>query len=313
VAHTLSLSSSKMQFKPLLKLIRLPNVLTAACNSLAGAFCAGVGFDRWPILAAIAFSSMSLYAAGILLNDLFDLDEDRRERPFRPLPSGAVPIWLASILVCVFSVAGCLLATSVSRQVGNIALALLASVVGYDAFLKKTPAGPWAMGLCRGLNLAMGLAISPLQIWGIIAIAGYTVYIAGITYISRQETGVSSQKMLRVGFYLIITGITGIVTAYLLLANINSIFKNPSESALISSLLCLLIFLTRVKAIVTAWREVIASPQPESIQQLVKTGIISLPLFDMLLVLGKANIPAAAIILAIWIIARLTARSLYTT
>lgn len=302
-----------MQFKPLLKLVRLPNVLTAACNSLAGAFSAGVGFDRWPTLAAIAFSSMSLYAAGILLNDLFDLDEDRRERPFRPLPSGAVPIWLASALACLFSVAGCLLATSVSRQVGNLALILLASVVSYDAFLKRTPAGPWAMGLCRGLNLAMGLAIAPLQIWGFIAIAGYTVYIAGITYVSRQETGVSSQKILRAGFYLMLAGITGIVTAYLLLADINTIFKNPAESAVISSLLCLLILLTRIKAIVDAWREVIASPQPESIQQLVKTGIISLPLFDMLLVLGTTNIPAASIILAIWMSARLTARSLYTT
>lgn len=311
--QTISLASSKMQFKPLLKLVRLPNVLTAACNSLAGAFSAGVGFDRWPTLAAIAFSSMSLYAAGILLNDLFDLDEDRRERPFRPLPSGAVPIWLASALACLFSVAGCLLATSVSRQVGNLALILLASVVSYDAFLKKTPAGPWAMGLCRGLNLAMGLAIAPLQIWGFIAIAGYTVYIAGITYISRQETGVISLRGLRLGFYLMLTGIGCILTAYLLMADYDRLLQNPDETAFASIILCLMIFLTRVRSIVMAWRSALEMPQPETIQELVKNGIISLPLFDMLLVLGTTNIPAASIILAIWMSARLTARSLYTT
>ncbi|MFM7318109.1 MAG: UbiA family prenyltransferase [bacterium] len=302
-----------MQFKPLLKLVRLPNVLTAACNSLAGAFCAGVGFDRWPALMAIAFSSMSLYAAGILLNDLFDLEEDRRERPFRPLPSGAVPIWLASTLASLFSVVGCLLASSVSRHTGHVALALLASVVSYDAFLKKTPAGPWAMGLCRGLNLALGLAFAPLQAWGIIAVIGYLIYIAGITYISRQETGISKPQIPRAGFYLMVTGITCIITAYLMLANVDSILKNPTDSAVLSVLLCLLIFLTRVKSILASWRSVITAPSPETVQNLVKTGIISLPLFDMLLVLARANKPAALVILAIWITARLTARKLYTT
>ena len=33
---------------------------------------------------------MVLYAAGMALNDLFDLEIDRAERPARPLPSGRV-------------------------------------------------------------------------------------------------------------------------------------------------------------------------------------------------------------------------------
>ena len=90
-----------MQTKAFLRLIRLPNVFTAACNSLAGALVAGVGFDRWPALIMLALSSMCIYAAGILWNDLFDLEEDRRERPTRPLPSGQIPVrlaWLVSTL-----------------------------------------------------------------------------------------------------------------------------------------------------------------------------------------------------------------------
>ena len=33
---------------------------------------------------------MAIYAAGIVLNDVFDYEIDRVERPGRPLPSGRV-------------------------------------------------------------------------------------------------------------------------------------------------------------------------------------------------------------------------------
>ena len=40
--------------------------------------------------AAVALSAGSTYLAGMALNDVADLEEDRRERPERPIPSGAV-------------------------------------------------------------------------------------------------------------------------------------------------------------------------------------------------------------------------------
>ena len=70
-----------------LQLIRLrmsspprPTVWRAGCLSPAPRRAA-----RWlPLLAA----SMVLYASGIMLNDVFDFEVDRLERPGRPLPSG---------------------------------------------------------------------------------------------------------------------------------------------------------------------------------------------------------------------------------
>ena len=57
---------------PYLQLVRLPNVFTAAADSLAGWLLARGTFaepGRWlPLLGA----SMSIYAAGIALNDYFD-------------------------------------------------------------------------------------------------------------------------------------------------------------------------------------------------------------------------------------------------
>ena len=92
-----------MPIKPYLQLIRLPNVFTAAADSLAGWLLVRGTFEapgRWlPLVAA----SMATYAAGIALNDVFDYATDLQERPHRPLPSGRVSrrfaAWLGATLL----------------------------------------------------------------------------------------------------------------------------------------------------------------------------------------------------------------------
>ena len=63
------------------QLIRLPNVVTAAADSLAGWLLATgsvVEPNRW---LPLVFASMVLYASGTALNDVFDIEIDRQERP----------------------------------------------------------------------------------------------------------------------------------------------------------------------------------------------------------------------------------------
>ena len=91
--------------KPYLQLVRLPNVFTAAADSLAGWLLVGGGLaepGRWLPLSA---ASMAIYAAGIALNDVFDYEIDLDERPGRPLPSGRVSrrfaAWLGGILLAL--------------------------------------------------------------------------------------------------------------------------------------------------------------------------------------------------------------------
>jgi 4-hydroxybenzoate polyprenyltransferase len=85
------------------ELLRLPNLPSAATNALAGASLglliadpprtlattADLGTDL-PLIATAVAGIVGLYAIGLLLNDLFDLEIDRRERPRRPLPSGRI-------------------------------------------------------------------------------------------------------------------------------------------------------------------------------------------------------------------------------
>src|SRR5580693_6347212 len=104
--------------KPWLQLIRLPNVVTAAADSLAGWLLATGSFaepGRWLPLAA---ASMVLYASGTALNDVFDFEIDRAERPNRPLPSGQVSrraaAWLGGLGLVLGPALACMSGTAAS-------------------------------------------------------------------------------------------------------------------------------------------------------------------------------------------------------
>jgi hypothetical protein len=68
----------------------------------------------------------------------------------------------------------------------------------YDAALKDTLAGFLNMGLCRGLNVSLAVAIAPR--WSALAIAtavALTAYVATLTYLSRDEVGGGSRERTR--------------------------------------------------------------------------------------------------------------------
>ena len=86
-----------------LQLFRVPNLLTVPGDPIAGVFLAAAAANA-AIPASAMFAAMAvsllLYGAGLLQNDYFDLPEDRRERPRRPLPSGAVrPVYAIAVAV----------------------------------------------------------------------------------------------------------------------------------------------------------------------------------------------------------------------
>ena len=79
------------RLKEYLLLIRLPNVFTTPSNILTGYFTAVTVAKADSVhLFALMVSSGLLYVAGIVLNDYFDIEIDKRERPSRPLPSGNI-------------------------------------------------------------------------------------------------------------------------------------------------------------------------------------------------------------------------------
>src|SRR5438128_521247 len=78
------------------QLVRLPNVFTAFADIGLGILATWQLMPEdlpkdwvWRALCLLAASGC-LYCGGMVFNDVFDLEQDKRERPFRPIPSGRI-------------------------------------------------------------------------------------------------------------------------------------------------------------------------------------------------------------------------------
>ena len=182
-----------------LRLLRLPNHATAVADVLAGFLvCTGPRAVEWPpaaCWAAIA-ASLALYAAGMVLNDVYDVEIDREERPNRPLASGAIALATAARVGYGLVAAGMgaavaaawLGATPWPAVVGGF---LAGAVWLYDRHAKATPLGPVVMGSCRALNWLLGMAAAggPTVPHEWLIPIGMGLYVAGITLFARDEAG----------------------------------------------------------------------------------------------------------------------------
>lgn len=121
-------------------LIRPLNVVMMAAGVGVGRVLAhsvsGVGWDTIGLTLAAA---MAVGAAGNALNDLYDVEIDRVNRPERPLPSGALTPWSAWVVTAVCLLAGLGAAVLASFQHFLFAVAVSGSLWLYSALLKKLP------------------------------------------------------------------------------------------------------------------------------------------------------------------------------
>lgn len=188
--------------KALLSLMRPANLVTAIADVLAGMAIAGYFMIPNPPPAAVGWLSLAtvcLYGGGVVFNDVFDAKLDAIERPERAIPSGVVSKGTATGLGAILLILGIALSFLVNPTAGILAIAIAIASLVYDRFGKHHAIlGPVNMGLCRGLNLLLGISIIPEQVlpwaWvGLVPIA----YIAAITMISRGEVHGGSVTTLR--------------------------------------------------------------------------------------------------------------------
>jgi hypothetical protein len=147
------------------QLVRLPNVFTLFSDCLAAAVVA-VG-SVWPLSAMVpvVLASLCAYWAGMILNDVVDLEEDRQARPHRPLASGRISPVIAGHVATgmllvgpIFILVAMTLHTSQPLWMGAAfltAVLLSLAVRSYDSPIKRTLLGPPLMGVCRMLNILM--------------------------------------------------------------------------------------------------------------------------------------------------------------
>lgn len=188
--------------KALLSLTRPANLVTAIADVLAGMAIAGYFVLYNPAPAPVgwlALATVCLYGGGVVFNDVFDAELDAVERPERPIPSGVVSIRLAALLGALLLLIGISASFVVNQTAGLLAIGIAVASLVYDRFGKHHNwLGPVNMGLCRGLNLLLGISILPDQVlpWVWIGLVPI-VYIAAITMISRGEVHGGSPTTLR--------------------------------------------------------------------------------------------------------------------
>jgi 4-hydroxybenzoate polyprenyltransferase len=301
-----------MRIKPYLQLIRLPNVFTAAADSLAGWLLVQGTFrspERWlPLLAA----SMATYAAGIALNDVFDYETDLRERPGRPLPSGQVSRRFAGWAGGALLLLGPLLA-ALSGSIASVAVAaaLAAMVLAYDGGLKRTPLGPEAMGACRGLNLLLGMsqaeAMGGPVAW--LAAGSMALFVTGVTWISRSETETGRHPGLIAGLALENLAMLGLLAAALQ----PGAFPTPRAGRAVLPLEGLLVLLVVAWLVNVAGSRALRRPEPKTLQRAVKTGVLCLVWLNVGLVAAVRGPQPAAVVAILWVPAFVLSRWLYAT
>lgn len=277
--------------------MRPANIVTSVADILAGIAISGILIESiatpWLKIACLCLSTACLYGGGIVFNDVFDAELDKIERPERAIPSGIINITNATILGTVLLVSGISLASLISLTSGLLAFAVSCFALLYNKIGKHHPFfGPLSMGICRGLNLLIGLSIVPEMLHHNYFLAIIPViYIFSITMTSRGEVhgGHIKNLYLAAVLYAIVIG----SIAWFAFAN----------ERLLWSLLFLLPF---AWMIFKPLSKAIKNPIGKNIGGAVKAGVISLILMDAAwAVTFDALIPAfiiaALLPLSIWL------------
>ena len=179
-----------------LRLGRVSNLPTVWTNVATGIVLAGGAYA--PLQTALLLVALSLfYVGGMYLNDFFDRDIDRRERPERPIASGLVEAQTVGNAGFGMLVTALLLLTWVGYGIPGgtgwraplAGLALAGAIVFYDWYHEENPLSPLVMGLCRVLvYITAGSAVVTALPGGLlIAAALLLCYLIGLTYIAKQE------------------------------------------------------------------------------------------------------------------------------
>jgi hypothetical protein len=292
------MSTSRSPLHTWLQLFRAPNLFTVPGDPLAGFLLASPALVRFnPLLLFPIGASLCFYAAGLLLNDLMDLKEDRAERPNRPLPSGAARpshVWLVAAGLTALGLALCLPGGVKSLATG---LGIVVAVAAYDCGLKKIPVlGIITMGLCRGLSVFLGATFTG----GCGCPAGgasiaILCYIAAVTHLARYETTSGAPA------YAIFLPLIGPVAMAGLAKGMN-----PPALAALALTVGMIAF-----TVIGVWKKKV--PLPPSIGALIRVLLIIQAFYCLLAPASAWARAFACLLLALWPISRAVSKRFYAS
>ncbi|MDW0288129.1 MAG: UbiA family prenyltransferase [Nitrososphaeraceae archaeon] len=297
-----------VSIKDYLALVRLPNLFTLPSNILVGMATVSslaftlTSFSQFLLLVTI---SVLLYCVGIVLNDLYDFDIDKKERPNRPLPSGKISRRSAIVLVAIFSTLALILSLQVSFSTLVISSILFSVIFGYDKYLKNTYAGPFTIASARVMNILLGTSVSLRSVDSYSQIVTLTfiliitfVYVSLIGFISRYEVhGFSDNTKL-----LLPPAIVATVISSIILFTLMGFFK--LESLIILSLFSFIMIISFSR---------IYRRDSGKTQQIVRNMILSIIVLDSTFLTGIIGIELGLVVLTLMAPLLVLANKMYMT
>lgn len=297
-----------VSIKDYLALVRLPNLFTLPSNILVGMATVSslaftlTSFSQFLLLVTI---SVLLYCVGIVLNDLYDFDIDKKERPNRPLPSGKISRRSAIVLVAIFSTLALILSLQVSFSTLVISSILFSVIFGYDKYLKNTYAGPFTIASARVMNILLGTSVSLRSVDSYSQIVTLTfiliitfVYVSLIGFISRYEVhGFSDNTKL-----LLPPAIVATVISSIILFTLMGFFK--LESLIILSLFSFIMIISFSG---------IYRRDSGRTQQIVRNMILSIIVLDSTFLTGIIGIELGLVVLTLMAPLLVLANKMYMT
>ncbi|MDW0174668.1 MAG: UbiA family prenyltransferase [Nitrososphaeraceae archaeon] len=297
-----------VSIKDYLALVRLPNLFTLPSNILVGMATVSslaftlTSFSQFLLLVTI---SVLLYCVGIVLNDLYDFDIDKKERPNRPLPSGKISRRSAIVLVAIFSTLALILSLQVSFSTLVISSILFSVIFGYDKYLKNTHAGPFTIASARVMNILLGTSVSLRSVDSYSQIVTLTfiliitfVYVSLIGFISRYEVhGFSDNTKL-----LLPPAIVATVISSIILFTLMGFFK--LESLIILSLFSFIMIISFSR---------IYRRDSGRTQQIVRNMILSIIVLDSTFLTGIIGIELGLVVLTLMAPLLVLANKMYMT
>jgi len=200
-------------FKDYLQLVRIPGIFTALSNVLIGYF---FSFSETEVVSFpfLLLTSGFLFCSGMIFNDYFDLQIDKKERPDRPLPSKKISKQNAFLLGIIFLIFANLFAYVVGYYSLIISLIMTLLIIVYNYKTKFFSfLGIFNLSLIRFLNVLLGFSLLSITFDIIQYAIPIGIFVAGISILAKNESGLitSISKKLNYIFIIITTGYVSVL------------------------------------------------------------------------------------------------------
>ena len=182
--------------KPYLQLLRIPGIFTAISNVVMGFLVSQTTTENQILLLPLMVSSGLLYSSGMVLNDYFDYNVDKTQRPTRPLPSGKIQRRSALILGIIFLSSANIIALFVSAQTILLTVAISGLILLYNMKVKNIiTTGIFTLCLIRVLNVYLGFTAVGISLNLAFIPIPLAILIASLSILGKVETESTTSKI----------------------------------------------------------------------------------------------------------------------